>query len=172
LLDTPAPDRCDDLELGKVRSDRIDDSRLLANEQLSGAMQAQAARLFGRLSRHEAHGWLGDSLANRFCVSSIVLLSFDIRLDIGGAASSGRRDRAREVHATNDATMHRPRYQQAWWQLLEERQDISSLELTSNNHIAFASTLFRNSLKSVTVITFEELLMKDGSPESLSRRGC
>jgi hypothetical protein len=25
---------------------------------------------------------------------------------------------------------------QAWWQLLKERQNISSLELTANNHIA------------------------------------
>src|SRR5215467_15840363 len=49
LLDTPAPDRCDDSELGKVRPDGIDDGRLLANEQMSRAMEAQAALLLGRL---------------------------------------------------------------------------------------------------------------------------
>jgi hypothetical protein len=63
-----------------VRSDGIDDGRLLANEQMSRAMEAQAALLLGRLGRHEAHVPPGDGLANRFCVSRIVLLSFDIGL--------------------------------------------------------------------------------------------
>ena len=49
LLDASAPDRCDDSELGKVRPDGIDDGRLLANEQMSRAMEAQAALLLGRL---------------------------------------------------------------------------------------------------------------------------
>jgi hypothetical protein len=77
LLDTLAPDRCNDPELSKVRSDGIDDSRLLANEQMSSAMEAQAALLFGRLRWHEAHVWPGDGFANRFRVSRIVLVSFE-----------------------------------------------------------------------------------------------
>jgi hypothetical protein len=83
LLDAPAPDGCDDPELGKVRADGIDDSRLLANEQMSCAVKAQAALLLGCLGRHEAHVWPSDGFANRFCVSRIILLSFDIGLDIG-----------------------------------------------------------------------------------------
>jgi len=83
LLAATAPDRCDDPELGKVRSDRVDDCRLLANEQMSSAMEGLAVLLLGRLGRHEAHVSPGDGFANRFCVSRIVLLSFDIRLDIG-----------------------------------------------------------------------------------------
>jgi len=37
-----------------VRSDGIDDGRLLANEQMSDAMEAQAALLLGCLGQHEA----------------------------------------------------------------------------------------------------------------------
>jgi hypothetical protein len=83
LLDTVASDRCDDPELSKVRSDGIDDGGLLANEQMSCAMECQTALLLGRLSRHEAHVWPGDRFANCFRVSRIVLLSFDVRLDVG-----------------------------------------------------------------------------------------
>jgi hypothetical protein len=39
LLNTSAPDRGDDAELGKVSSDRIDDGRLLPNEQMACAME-------------------------------------------------------------------------------------------------------------------------------------
>jgi hypothetical protein len=90
LLDASAPDKRDDPELGKVRSDRIDDGRLLANEQMSRAMEAQAALLLGRLGRHEAHVSPGDGFANRFCVSRIILLSLDIRLDVGGRHQAHR----------------------------------------------------------------------------------
>jgi CheY-like chemotaxis protein len=47
--DAAAPDRCDDPNLGKVRSDRAND------EQMSSAMGSQATLLLGRLGRHEAH---------------------------------------------------------------------------------------------------------------------
>src|SRR5215468_7646847 len=83
LLDTAAPDRCDDPELGQVRANGIDDSRLLANEQMSSAMESQATLLLGRLGRHESHVLPGDGFANRFRVSRIVLVSFDVRLDVG-----------------------------------------------------------------------------------------
>src|SRR5215467_2600782 len=73
LLDTPAPDRCDDPELSQVRADGIDDSRLLANEQMSRAMKRQTALLLGGLGRHEAHAWPRYGFTNRFCVSRIVL---------------------------------------------------------------------------------------------------
>src|SRR5258706_11575782 len=65
------PDGCDDPELG------IDDGRLLANEEMPGAMKHQTALLLGRLGRHKAHVSPGDGFANRFRVSRIVLMSFD-----------------------------------------------------------------------------------------------
>src|SRR5215470_3827845 len=101
LLDTTAPDRCDDSELGQVRANGIDDGRLLANEQMSCAMKRQAALLFRGLGRHEAHVSPGDGFANRFRVSRIVLMSFDVRLDVGGGIRR-RCDRALEVRATNN----------------------------------------------------------------------
>src|SRR5215467_691483 len=83
LLDTTAPDRCDDPELGQVRTNGIDDGRLLANEQMACAMKHQAALLFGGFGRHKAHVSPGDGFANRFRISRIVLMSFDVRLDVG-----------------------------------------------------------------------------------------
>src|SRR5215468_12294534 len=99
-------------------------------------MEAQAALLLVRLGRHEAHVSPGDGFANRFCVSRIVLLSFDIRLDVGG--------RHQADHVTERLKFTRPIMRrctgldanQARWQLLKERQNISSLELTANNYLA------------------------------------
>ena len=70
-------------ELGQVRANGIDDGRLLANEQMACGMKRQAALLFGRLGRHEAHVSPCDGFANRFRVSRIILVSFHARLDIG-----------------------------------------------------------------------------------------
>ena len=39
FLDTFTPNRCNDAEFGKVSPDRIDDSRLLADEQMPSSMQ-------------------------------------------------------------------------------------------------------------------------------------
>src|SRR6516225_4969177 len=50
-----APDRGDYRELSKVSSDRIDDCRLLTNEQMACAMEHQAALLLDRLRRNEPH---------------------------------------------------------------------------------------------------------------------
>jgi hypothetical protein len=77
LLDTAAPDWCDDPELGRVRANGIDDGRLLANKQMACAMKRQAALLFRGLGRHEAHVSPRDGFANRFRVSSIVLMPFE-----------------------------------------------------------------------------------------------
>src|SRR5271166_2617405 len=42
-----------DPELGEVRADRVDNRRLLPDEQMPCAMKHHAALLFGRLGRHE-----------------------------------------------------------------------------------------------------------------------
>ncbi len=83
LLDTTASDRCDDPELGQVRANGIDDGRLLANEQMPCAVECQTALLLGGLGRHKPHVWPRDGFADRFCVSRIVLMSLDVRFDVG-----------------------------------------------------------------------------------------
>src|SRR5499427_6504079 len=83
LLDTTAPNRCDDPELGQVHANGIDDGCLLANEQMARAMKRQTALLLGGLGRHKPHVWPRYGFANRFRVSRIVLMSFDVRLDVG-----------------------------------------------------------------------------------------
>jgi hypothetical protein len=45
LFNTITSDRCDNAKLCKMRTDRIDRCGLLANEQMAGAMEHQAALL-------------------------------------------------------------------------------------------------------------------------------
>jgi hypothetical protein len=52
------------------------------------------------------------------------------------AASAERYDRVPGVRATNGATRRKPRCNQAWWQLLEERQDRAPLQLAADHHRA------------------------------------
>jgi hypothetical protein len=111
LRDTTAPDRRDDPELGQVRTNGIDDGRLLANEQMPRAMKCQTALLLGGLGRHKPHVWPRYGFANRFRVSRIVLVSFDVRLDVGPVASAVRCDRAPGARATNNVMTRMPRCQ-------------------------------------------------------------
>jgi hypothetical protein len=83
VLDTFASDWRDNLELSKVRTDRIDHCGLLADEQLARAMQHQTALVLRCLGRNEPHVWPGDRLADRLGVSGIVLMSLDVWLHIG-----------------------------------------------------------------------------------------
>ncbi|MGB8742531.1 MAG: hypothetical protein WCD52_20475 [Xanthobacteraceae bacterium] len=53
MFDTIAPDRRDDPELGKMRADDVDHRGLLANKQMTGTVQRQAALLLWRLGRDE-----------------------------------------------------------------------------------------------------------------------
>src|ERR1700692_1359092 len=68
LLDTVTPDRCNDPELGKMGPDCIDHRGLLTDEQMTRAVQHQAALLLGSLGRHEPHVGPGDRLANGLCI--------------------------------------------------------------------------------------------------------
>jgi len=81
---TPLPDRRDDPELGKMGTDRIDHRSLLANHQVTGAMQHQAALLLGRFGLDEPHVCSGDRFADGLGVSCIVFLSLDVGLHIRG----------------------------------------------------------------------------------------
>ena len=118
-------------------ADRIDHGGLLANEQMAGTMEHQAALLLGRLGLDEPHVCSGDRLADGFSVGSIVLLPLDIGLHVSrrhqahGVAE--RLEFARPIMRrcagfdTNQARRH----------LLEKRQDIAALQLTADDHIVF-----------------------------------
>ena len=131
-----APDRRDNAELGKVSSDRINHRGLLADEQMACAMKHQAALLLGRLGRHEPHVGSGDRFANRLCVSHVILLPFDVGLHVGRRHQSHRMTECLELArpmvrrgASLDAN-------QAWRQLLKERQDVATLQLAADDHLA------------------------------------
>jgi hypothetical protein len=83
LFDPIASDRRDDPELGKMRADDVDHRGLLANKQMTGTVQRQAALLLWRLGRDEPHVRSGDRFTDRLGVSGIVLMPFHIGLHIG-----------------------------------------------------------------------------------------
>src|SRR5664280_3504974 len=124
---TFASDRRDNAELSKMRPDRIDHRGLLADEQMAGAVKHQAALLLRRLCWHKPHVGSGDRLADTLCVSHVILLPFDIGLHVGW--------RHQPNGMTECLKFARPMVRrgaslyanQAWWQLLKERQDRAPL---------------------------------------------
>src|SRR5450631_1446410 len=133
---TFASDCRDNAELGKMRPDRINHCGLLADEQMTGAVKHQAALLLRRLCWHKPHVGSGDRLTNRFCVSHVVLLPFNVRFDVSWR------------HQPNGMAEHlkfaRPMVRrsaslyanQAWWQLLEKCQHLAALQLAADQHLA------------------------------------
>src|SRR5262249_22797598 len=85
-------DRHDDAELGKMGSDRVDYGGPLANEQMTGVMEHQAALLLGRLGRHKPHVRPANRFADRLGISGIVLLSLHVRLHAGWRHQCAKRD--------------------------------------------------------------------------------
>jgi hypothetical protein len=83
LFNAIASDRCEDAKLGKMRADRIDHRGLLANEQMAGAMEHQAALLLRGLGRDDPHVCSDDRFANGLSVCSIVLLPLDVGPHVG-----------------------------------------------------------------------------------------
>jgi hypothetical protein len=71
------PDRGDNAKLSQVSSDRINHCRLLADEQMAGAVKHQAALLLRRLCWNEPHVGPGHRFADRLSVSHVVLLPFE-----------------------------------------------------------------------------------------------
>jgi hypothetical protein len=131
-----ASDRRDNAELGKMRPDRIDQRGLLADEQMAGTVKHQAALLLRRLCWNEPHVGSGDRFANRFCVSHVILLPFDIGLHVGRRHQpNGMAERLKFARpmVRRGASLYA---NQAWWQLLKERQDGAPLQLAANHHLA------------------------------------
>ena len=99
------------------------------------AVKHQAALLLGRLGWHEPHVGSGDGFTNRLSVSHVVLLPFDVRLHVS---------RRHQPHGMAECLqLARPIVRrgagldanQAWRQLLEERQDGATLQLAADNHL-------------------------------------
>ena len=132
-------DRRDDAELRKVSPDSIDHRGLLADEQMTAAMQRQATLLLWRLGRDEPHVGPGDRFADRLSIHSIILMALDVGFHIG------RRHQADGV--AEDLEFARPMMRrgagldanQAWRELLEEREDIAPLQLTPGSTLPTAS---------------------------------
>ena len=136
FLDTVAPNRRNDPELGKMGPDRIDHRGLLTDEQMARTVEHQAALLLGSLGWHKPHVGPGDRLANGLCVSRVILLPLHVGLHVG------RRHQPHRV--TQCLELARPVVRrgtglyanQARWQLLEERQDVAPLQLAANDNLA------------------------------------
>jgi hypothetical protein len=127
-----APDRRDNAELGEVRSDRIDQCGLVADEHMASAVKHQATLLLRRFSGHEPHVSPGDRLTNRLSVRHVVLLSFDVGLHVSWRHQSYGMAKCLQLArpmvrrgASLDAN-------QAWRQLLKERQHVATLQLAAN----------------------------------------
>ena len=121
LLNTLPSDRGYDPELGHVSANGVDHRGLLADEELARAMEHQAALLLGRLGLDKPHVGPGHCFTDGLSISSIVLLSLDVRLHIG---------RRHQAHVMAERLeLARPMMRrgagldpnQAWRQLLEER---------------------------------------------------
>src|SRR5215472_1507383 len=117
-------------------ADRIDNCRLLTDEQMSCAMEHQTALLFGCLRWHKPHVGPGHSFANGLRVRRIVLLPLDVRFYVSWRHKAHgmpkRLQFARPIMrggAGFDAD-------QTGLQFLEERQNIATLHFAANNYIA------------------------------------
>src|SRR5207248_11788467 len=108
----------------------------LTDEQMARAVKHQATLLLRRLCWHEPHVGSGNRLANRLGVGHIVLLPFDIGLHVSRwHQPNGMTDRLKFARpmvrrgASLDSN-------QAWRQLLKERQDVATLQLATDDHPA------------------------------------
>ena len=86
LLNTMAPNWCNNPEFGKMGSDRVDHRGLLTNEQMAGAVEHQTALLLACFGCNKPHVCAGDRFTNGLGVSGIVLLPLDIGLSHRPAA--------------------------------------------------------------------------------------
>src|SRR5471032_562454 len=104
-----------------MRSDRINQRGLLADEQMASAMKHQAALLLGRLGWDEPHVGASDCFTNRLRVSHVVLLTFDVGLHVSRRHQPhgmAKRLEFTRPMVRRGASLYA---NQACWQLLKER---------------------------------------------------
>ena len=154
LVDALSPDRRDDPKLGEVSSDRIDHGRLLPDEELPCPVEHQAALLIGRLRFDEPHRRPRHRFANGCRVGNVVLLPFDVRLHIRWrhqAHSMAKRGKPARPMMRGRTSLESD---EAWRQLLEERQDVAALQLTADQHSALRiDAVDRLAMSSPIVVT-------------------
>jgi len=78
-----APDRCDNAELRKVNSDRINHGSLLSDQQMPCAVKHQATLLLGSFGSNEPHIGPRDRFADCLGINGIILVPLHVGLHIG-----------------------------------------------------------------------------------------
>ena len=70
--------------LGQQAPNLIDDGGAVFHEERARAMQGLNVGLFYRLDRHTSHGRPAHRFADRFRISTVILVRLDIRPDLSG----------------------------------------------------------------------------------------
>src|SRR5436190_21523919 len=96
------------------------------------AVEHQAALMLGGLGWHEPHVGPGDCLTNRLSASAASFLCrFDIGLHVRRRHQPHRMTKCLQLARPMVRSGASPDADEAWRQLLEERQDVTSLQLTT-----------------------------------------
>src|SRR3954447_10496435 len=103
---------------------------------MAGAMEHQAALLLGRLGWHKPHVGPGHCFADGLCVSGVILLPFDVGLHVGGRHQPHRVSQGLELTRPMMRGGAGLDADQAWRQLLKERQNVATLQLTADDRLA------------------------------------
>jgi hypothetical protein len=74
--------------------------------------------------------------SQRFCISHVVLLPFDVGLNVSWWHQSHGMAKCLQLARPMVRRGAGLNANQAWWQLLKERQDVTTLQLTTNDHLA------------------------------------
>src|SRR5512143_1593800 len=121
-----------------MRTDGVDHGGLLTNEQTPRAMKHQATLLLYRLGLDKPHVGSGHSLADCLGVSRIILLSFDIRSDVGRRHQADPMPERLQLPRPMMRCRAGLHTDKARWHLLKERQHIAPLQLAANDHMAIS----------------------------------
>src|SRR6202030_302927 len=103
---------------------------------MASTVKHQAALLFGILGWHEPHVGSGDRLANRFCVGHVILLPFDVGLNVSRRHQSYGMPKRLQLARPMVRRRTSLNANQAWRQFLEERQHVAPLQLASDYYLA------------------------------------
>jgi hypothetical protein len=74
--------------------------------------------------------------SQRFCISHVVLLPFDVGLNVSWWHQSHGMAKCLQLARPMVRRGAGLNANQAWWQLLKERQHVATLQLTTNDHLA------------------------------------
>jgi hypothetical protein len=134
-----------------VGADGVDHGRLLADEEMTRAMEHQAALLLGRLGRDEPHGRPPHRFANGFRVGDVVLLPLDVGFYVGGRHQAHGVAERRELARPMMRRRAGLETDQAGRQFLKERQNVMALQLAADDHLPLSvdAVNLKNGLRDV-----------------------